>query len=145
MNVCTPSPCGSNAVCTDKLGIGYCSCIAGYSGDPYFGCRPECVLNSDCSWNKACVNNKCQNPCLHACGLNAECNVVHHIAICTCLPKYTGDPLSACRHIEHIDSKHSPCMVRFCLHVHFAEILYCKTTFLKFNFETIVKYIKMYF
>lgn len=27
--------------------------------DPYAGCRPECVVNDDCPYNKACQQNRC--------------------------------------------------------------------------------------
>jgi hypothetical protein len=67
-----------------------------YFGDPYTGCRPECVLNTDCSRDKACSNNKCRDPCPGTCGINAECRVNNHAPSCSCLPGYTGDPLNAC-------------------------------------------------
>lgn len=56
---CNPSPCGSNAVCTARNGAGSCKCIDLHFGDPYTGCRPECVVNADCPQNKACTRNKC--------------------------------------------------------------------------------------
>lgn len=99
-NPCNPSPCGSNAVCRERNGAGSCSCLPEYFGDPYTGCRPECVLNTDCNRDKACVNNKCVNPCIGTCGLNAECRVVNHAPSCSCLPGYTGEPLQACRIVE---------------------------------------------
>lgn len=40
----------------------------------YEGCRPECVLSSDCPSDKACIRNKCKDPCPGVCGLNAECS-----------------------------------------------------------------------
>ena len=67
-----------------------------YFGDPYTGCRPECVTNSDCDRSKACVNNKCVNPCIGACGDNAFCRVSNHAPTCSCLPGYTGNALNAC-------------------------------------------------
>jgi len=73
---CNPSPCGANAVCKERNGAGSCTCLPEYSGDPYTGCRPECVLNTDCSKARACVRNKCVDPCPGTCGLNAECRVV---------------------------------------------------------------------
>ncbi len=102
---CIPSPCGPNAICKELHGAGSCTCTPGYFGDPYLGCRPECVQNSDCLWNKACVNNKCVDPCSGACGLNAECKVVHHSPSCFCFEGYTGNPLSACRKIPLEPSK----------------------------------------
>lgn len=96
LNPCNPSPCGANALCKEKNGAGSCTCLPEYFGDPYTGCRPECVTNTDCSRDKACVNNKCRDPCPGICGINAECRVNNHAPSCICLPGYTGNPTSAC-------------------------------------------------
>ena len=96
---CNPSPCGPNAVCREKNGAGSCTCIEDYSGDPYQGCRPECVLSTDCPSNRACVRNKCQDPCPGTCGINADCQVINHLPACTCRPGYTGDPYLYCNTI----------------------------------------------
>ena len=98
---CNPSPCGSNAQCNN----GICTCLPEYQGDPYRGCRPECVLSSDCPRDKACVRNKCIDPCPGTCGQNAECSVVNHIPICTCLPGYTGSAFVICRPVESKNAK----------------------------------------
>lgn len=96
LNPCLPSPCGSNAVCKERNGAGACSCSPEYIGNPYEGCRPECSLNSDCPSNKACIRNKCQDPCPGTCGANAVCQVINHIPSCTCNLEYTGDPFRFC-------------------------------------------------
>lgn len=93
---CQPSPCGPNAVCREQSGAGSCRCIEDYIGNPYEGCRPECVLNTDCPPNKACLRSKCQDPCPGTCGSNADCQVVSHLASCTCRPGFTGDPFRSC-------------------------------------------------
>lgn len=93
---CIPSPCGVNAECREQNGAGACVCSADYIGNPYEGCRPECVLNSDCPSNKACLKNKCQDPCPGTCGQNADCQVINHLPSCTCRPGYTGDPFNYC-------------------------------------------------
>jgi hypothetical protein len=93
---CSPSPCGANAQCREQNRAGSCVCLPDYIGNPYEGCRPECVLNSDCPSNKACVNNKCKDPCPGTCGPNANCQVVNHVPSCTCIPGYTGDPFRFC-------------------------------------------------
>lgn len=93
---CSPSPCGANAVCNERNGVGSCSCITDYFGDPYTGCRPECVTNSDCDRNSACLNNRCINPCVNACGSMASCRVVNHAPACFCIPDYTGNPKTGC-------------------------------------------------
>lgn len=93
---CDPSPCGSNAQCS----AGTCTCLFDYQGDPYVGCRPECVVSTDCSVNKACVRQKCQNPCPGTCGQNAECNVLNHIPMCSCPPGLTGNAFIQCRTMD---------------------------------------------
>lgn len=93
---CNPSPCGPNAQCRD----GVCSCLPEYQGDPYKGCRPECVVNSDCPRDKACVRNKCADPCVGVCGQNANCLVVNHVPTCNCIEGFSGDPFYICRKIE---------------------------------------------
>lgn len=105
INPCHPSPCGPNAICREHGGAGSCSCLPEYFGDPYTGCRPECVVNTDCPWDKACVCNKCLNPCSGTCGLNTECKVAHHTPVCFCLPGYSGNALVACHPITHDPSK----------------------------------------
>lgn len=89
---CNPSPCGSNAVCKD----GICSCSPNYHGDPYTGCRPECVLSNDCPRDKACIRNKCVDPCPGTCGHNAVCTVLNHIPICSCNQGSTGNAFVLC-------------------------------------------------
>lgn len=96
-NPCEPSPCGSNAECRQRNGAGSCVCIQDYYGNPYEGCKPECVLSSDCPTNKACIRNKCADPCPGVCGQNAECSVINHIPSCNCLQGYTGDPFTVCQ------------------------------------------------
>lgn len=93
---CVPNPCGSNAECRTHNNAGSCVCLPNYFGNPYEGCRPECVLNSDCPSTKACIQTKCQDPCPGTCGRNALCHVTNHLPICTCYDGYTGDPYSIC-------------------------------------------------
>lgn len=92
---CNPSPCGANALCDN----GICTCISEYQGDPYSGCRPECILNNDCPRDKACVRNKCIDPCPGTCGQNAECAVINHIPTCTCIQGYIGNAFVLCTKI----------------------------------------------
>ena len=72
-----------------------CECQPGYFGKPP-NCQPECLKNSDCTKNKACINQKCQDPCPGICGANAVCQVVDHNPICSCPAGYTGDPFNYC-------------------------------------------------
>lgn len=99
---CSATPCGTNAVCDDSV----CICLPGYYGDPYFGCKPECVLNSDCSRNRACIRNKCKDPCEGTCGSEALCEVVNHIPMCSCPAGSTGDPFHICIQLKGIFSKY---------------------------------------
>lgn len=102
---CLPSPCGANAVCREQNGAGSCSCLLEYFGNPYEGCRPECVINSDCVPDRACIRNKCQDPCPGTCGQNADCQVVNHLPSCTCRIGYTGDPFRYCNTILKRESE----------------------------------------
>lgn len=94
-NPCNPSPCGLNSECRDINGVPSCSCLTNYLGSPP-NCHPECVINSECQSNKACVNEKCIDPCPGSCGINSKCMVINHIPICTCYDGYTGNPFDNC-------------------------------------------------
>lgn len=94
-NPCIPSPCGQYSLCNVQQSRAVCSCLPNYLGRPP-QCRPECVVNSDCSMNLACVNERCKNPCIGSCGPNAECRVASHAPYCQCLTGYTGDPFNGC-------------------------------------------------
>lgn len=102
---CNPNPCGANAVCKTQNGAGSCQCLPDYFGNPYENCRPECIINSDCASNKACVQNKCKDPCPGTCGRNSECQVINHIPTCACLTGYTGDPYRICNIIYESETE----------------------------------------
>lgn len=91
---CSPSPCGPNSVCRENNGQPVCSCVAGFLGVPP-ACRPECTVSSECLLTEACSNQKCINPCLGACGIQATCQVINHNPICSC-GELTGDPFIRC-------------------------------------------------
>jgi hypothetical protein len=57
-------------------------------------------MNSECSRMKACINQRCKDPCLGTCGNNARCNVVNHIPMCSCPTEMTGNPFSQCRPVQ---------------------------------------------
>lgn len=95
VNPCVPNPCGPNAQCRIVGETPVCSCLPNYVGRAP-NCRPECTLNSECSANLACINERCQDPCPGSCGFNAVCNVVSHSPFCTCIPDHTGDPFAGC-------------------------------------------------
>lgn len=94
-NPCQPSPCGPNSQCRESNGQPVCSCLPSYVGSPP-GCRPECVVSSECPLDKACTNQKCADPCPGVCGLHTKCNVINHSPICICQNGYTGDPFTRC-------------------------------------------------
>lgn len=92
---CIPSPCGMNSICRNVGTQAACSCSPGYLGNPP-NCRPECVTNQDCISSLSCINEKCTDPCPGSCGQNARCSVFNHVAVCTCLDGYKGDPFTSC-------------------------------------------------
>ncbi|KAK9513085.1 hypothetical protein O3M35_001355 [Rhynocoris fuscipes] len=98
---CVPSPCGPNTQCSKVNNDAVCTCLPGFQGiaSSTSGCRPECVISSDCPRNRACVNNKCVDPCPGVCGYLAICHVVNHSPICSCPPQYNGDPFVECQQI----------------------------------------------
>lgn len=102
---CNPSPCGANSLCISSNGIPSCSCVFEYIGSPP-NCRPECTTNSDCSSQTACINRRCQNPCVGACGSNAECSVFLHTPNCLCPNGLTGNPFVECHAIQHREFLH---------------------------------------
>lgn len=97
-DLCNPSPCGPNTECRN----GICTCLLEYQGDPYIGCRPECILNNDCSRDKACLRNKCVDPCPGTCGQNADCRVINHIPTCTCIDGFIGNAFVLCSPVPGI-------------------------------------------
>jgi len=121
---CIPSPCGKdqmihikhtvreifitlyilkgpNSVCQVVSGQAKCGCQAGMIGLAP-NCRPECAVNSDCPSNKACVNQKCIDPCPGSCGSNTDCRVISHSPVCSCITGYTGDAFSDCRPVPAV-------------------------------------------
>lgn len=94
---CAASACGPSALCSPlEDGQETCTCPVGYIGNPYFECRPECTVHSDCIPNLACINRRCVDPCPGTCGINAACNVLSHQPNCFCPPGYSGNPYSRC-------------------------------------------------
>lgn len=99
VNPCQASPCGPNSQCRELHNQAICSCLPEYKGNPP-NCRPECTVSSECSLEKACVNQKCVDPCPGTCGLRAQCTVINHSPICSCPLDNTGDPFTICNPIE---------------------------------------------
>lgn len=95
VNPCEPSPCGPYSLCRTVNGHAVCSCQPNYIGAPP-SCRPECLVSADCPQDRACINQKCTDPCPGTCGVNARCQVVNHNPICSCPPGFSGDPFAQC-------------------------------------------------
>ncbi|XP_031625930.1 neurogenic locus notch homolog protein 1 isoform X2 [Contarinia nasturtii] len=79
--------CGRNADCNLRGLTPICSCPREMTGDPFVSCRPFTPQDL-CSPH---------NPC----GTNAKCTPGHDNTgrerpVCTCLPGYTGNPLTHC-------------------------------------------------
>ena len=74
--------------------------------------KPECTTDPECPDHLACIREKCQNPCFTTtCGVNAECRVTRHRAICYCKQGYEGDPYRICEErkqqyhlVSHVES-----------------------------------------
>jgi hypothetical protein len=110
-NPCTPSPCGPNSQCQAVSGQAQCGCVSGMIGTAP-NCRPECVLSSDCTSNRACINQKCVDPCPGVCAPNAECRVVSHSPVCSCVAGYTGDAFRNCQPIPAVGKITNPISLR---------------------------------
>lgn len=133
---CANFECGTNAICRERDGIAICQCTSNYAGNPYLACRPECVINPDCPSNLMCVRNKCVNPCAGVCGQNAECSVVNHQPMCTCLPGYSGDPFVSCFVDSKCHQSHTALILfnnKF-LNTFFCDIIYCNSFISSYKF-----------
>ncbi|KAF0311013.1 Neurogenic locus notch 3 [Amphibalanus amphitrite] len=109
---CSLGLCGLNANCDNVGGRAVCSCPAGYSGNPLVQCnKGECTEDSQCGASLACIGVNCVDPCAEVqCGLNANCKVIQHRAICSCPRGYGGDPFVSCtRQSPRAACTPSPC------------------------------------
>lgn len=109
-NPCDPSPCGPNSQCRVIGTQAACSCVPNYVGRPP-SCRPECTQNSECASNRACKNEHCVDPCPGACGQNAQCIVVKHNAMCTCVPGFEGNPSTQCTPVPVTEHRKDFCAI----------------------------------
>lgn len=117
---CYPTPCGINTICRQSNNHAICECIPGYFGNAFgTGCHPECTFSTDCSRDKACINNKCADPCPGVCGYGAQCHTVNHSPICSCIDNMVGDPFTACKPADPIVElcNPSPCRPNGICHV----------------------------
>lgn len=98
-NPCIPTPCGPNSECKVINESPACSCLPAYLGTPP-NCRPECTINPECPANRACINQRCVDPCEGSCGINTQCTVINHTPSCRCNDQYTGDPFRGCTPVQ---------------------------------------------
>lgn len=97
-NPCINNPCGPFSQCRAIGDLPACSCLPNYVGRAP-NCRPECIHSAECPANLACINERCSDPCVGACGLHTFCSVMRHNSICQCEHGFTGDPFSGCTEI----------------------------------------------
>lgn len=106
-NPCTAlEPCQRPARCevvpSTPVRTMICVCPEGYVSSGSGTCKPlnevvkigGCISDSDCSSNKACINDICRDPC--NCGPNADCRVKDHRPVCSCAQGYDGNPQIEC-------------------------------------------------
>ncbi|MPC93754.1 Cadherin-related tumor suppressor [Portunus trituberculatus] len=93
------SPCASSAKCSVNQHEVECSCSSGEHGDPKVACLAiGCLSNDECPPERACINQKCQDPCKpNPCGLGALCINQDHNFTCSCPLGHHGRPTIACR------------------------------------------------
>lgn len=98
-NPCIDNPCGPYSTCKSIGDTAACSCLPNYIGRAP-NCRPECSISAECPSNLACIQQRCSDPCVGACGSHTYCSVTNHNSVCQCEPGYTGDPFSICTEIR---------------------------------------------
>lgn len=54
------------------------------------------MVSTECPQDKACIKQKCRDPCPGTCGLHTRCQVINHNAICSCSKGFVGDPFVRC-------------------------------------------------
>jgi len=105
------NPCAPvNAECFNQNHQAVCRCRPGFIGNPFFSCTPEpmpeCIVDSDCPSQLACIDEQCQNPCtvIQPCQAPAECRVIDtapvRTMICRCPDGYVGGNDGQCRPVE---------------------------------------------
>lgn len=109
VEACRIDRCGVNAICNSWRHQSICTCAPGYTGNAHYECTnipktpieirpPECYADSDCTYDKTCINEKCINPCSEpkSCGLGAFCSANYHRAICKCPAGFEGNAEIEC-------------------------------------------------
>lgn len=98
VSVCLPAlgECGKNAECYGINHEAICECPLGFTGNPRGLCAPVvgCRKDTECPSDKACINERCESPCVaNPCDNNSECRVFDHVVECECPPGFVGTEL----------------------------------------------------
>lgn len=57
----------------------------------------ECKENGDCGAERACIGQRCQDPCSKkVCAESAQCKVIAHHPVCACQEGLSGNPRDEC-------------------------------------------------
>lgn len=86
-----------------------CKCPPDTVSDSNGNCRPiisdqpACTNNNDCPNTDVCRNGNCVLACkIELCGINAQCVSQNHKGICSCPPKYEGNPYVECSYVREL-------------------------------------------
>lgn len=93
---CLPSPCGDSQCDIFGGQVAICNPCLGPDAIYNPACRPECIVDADCPFDRACLRQACVDPCPGSCGVNALCSVVLHNPVCSCPPGLIGNPFEHC-------------------------------------------------
>lgn len=106
------NPCSPRAECKVQNHVALCRCPSGFIGNPYIDCKrepqPECRQDPECSPRLACIENKCQDPCIiiQPCHVPSECRVDGTVPvrtmICVCPPGYISSGSGTCQPVKQI-------------------------------------------
>lgn len=93
------SSCGQQAECFGINHHAVCECLPGFTGNPNTACTVVgCRSDTECPTDKACINEKCENPCerMASCGRSEVCRVYNHRPECSCPPGLITGPDGQC-------------------------------------------------
>lgn len=80
-----PGACGRNTQCSVVNHNPFCSCLPGFTGNPFVTCERKIEFPSASDVEKdLCIPSPC--------GSNSECRVIGETPSCTCLDNFIGSP-----------------------------------------------------
>ncbi|CAL4121255.1 unnamed protein product, partial [Meganyctiphanes norvegica] len=93
---CSGIACGENGECfwDEVQKKADCRCKGNDQYDPSTGQCQECVGNSNCQHDQACLSGTCRRVCDGACATGGQCTSQNHVAKCTCNGELKGNPYS---------------------------------------------------